>query len=78
MINNNIISLKYMYTKSMFNGNLVYRNFTKATFQTKRTMKLGLSGNMLLTSHRLDLDLKGIRPGIGSDGNFSSNLIGRS
>ena len=29
-------------------------------------------------SHCLDLDLNDIRPGIASDGNFSSYLIGRS
>ena len=28
--------------------------------------------------HCLDLDLNGKRPGVGSDGNFSSYLIGRS
>jgi hypothetical protein len=33
---------------------------------------------VIATSHCLDLDLNGKRPGVTSDGNFSSYLIGRS
>ena len=34
----NIISLKYMYTKSLFSANLVYPNFTSTTFQKKNVL----------------------------------------
>ena len=45
------------------------RNLSDA--KTKRTFDIALS-------HCLDLDLNGERPGIASDGNFNSYLIGRS
>ena len=32
----------------------------------------------LSNTHCLDLDMNGKRPGLTSDGNFSSSLIGRS
>ena len=49
------------------------RNGSKSTISNSKIRK-----SQQGTTHCLDLNLNGKRPGVASDGNFSSNLIRRS
>ena len=54
------------------------RNVNKSEQHGTMTKTENISSETTALSHCLDLDLNGKRPGIASDGNFSSYLIGRS